>query len=93
MPPKIRELIAELERSGFTNRDGKGSHRNFSHLKCSQPVRISSKTSDDAKFYQIKQVRDALGEVRRKMRKKLTFIKKLFIGVTKTIVLLECVLN
>jgi predicted RNA binding protein YcfA (HicA-like mRNA interferase family) len=29
MPPKIRELIAELERSGFTNRGGKRSHRNF----------------------------------------------------------------
>jgi len=28
MPPKIRELIAELERNGFTNRGGKGSHRN-----------------------------------------------------------------
>jgi len=28
MPPKIRELIAELERNGFTDRGGKGSHRN-----------------------------------------------------------------
>lgn len=29
MPPKVRELIAELERNGFTNRGGKGSHRNL----------------------------------------------------------------
>ena len=29
MPPKIRELIALLERNGFVNQGGKGSHRNF----------------------------------------------------------------
>ncbi len=66
MPPKIRELIAELERNGFTNRGGKGSHRNFKHQKCSQPVRISGKSGDDAKPYQIKQVQEALKEVKRK---------------------------
>ncbi len=31
MPPKIRELIAELERNGFISRGGKGSHRNYEH--------------------------------------------------------------
>jgi predicted RNA binding protein YcfA (HicA-like mRNA interferase family) len=31
MPPKIRELMADLERSGFVDRGGKGSHRNFTH--------------------------------------------------------------
>ena len=31
MPRKIRELIADLEAAGFTNRGGKGSHRNFVH--------------------------------------------------------------
>lgn len=31
MPPKIRELIAQLERNGFVNRGGKGSHRNYEH--------------------------------------------------------------
>jgi hypothetical protein len=29
MPPKIRELIAELERNGFTNRGGKGKPLKF----------------------------------------------------------------
>jgi predicted RNA binding protein YcfA (HicA-like mRNA interferase family) len=29
MPPKIRDLIAELERAGFIDRGGKGSHRDF----------------------------------------------------------------
>ena len=27
MPPKIRELISDLERSGFIDRGGKGSHQ------------------------------------------------------------------
>jgi predicted RNA binding protein YcfA (HicA-like mRNA interferase family) len=27
MPPKIRELIAQLEKAGFRNVGGKGSHR------------------------------------------------------------------
>ena len=31
MPPKVRELIADLERAGFVNRGGKGDHRNFVH--------------------------------------------------------------
>ncbi len=66
MPPKIRELIAELERNGFINRGGKGSHRNFEHSLSSKIVRISGKTGDDAKIYQIKQFREALKEVKSK---------------------------
>ena len=37
MPPKIRELMAELEKAGFVNRGGKGSHRNFVHHKVARP--------------------------------------------------------
>jgi predicted RNA binding protein YcfA (HicA-like mRNA interferase family) len=48
MPPKIKELIAELERNGFTNRGGKGSHRNYTHPLCSKPVTISGKEGNDA---------------------------------------------
>lgn len=33
MPRKLRELIKELEKSGFKNRGGKGSHRNYLHPK------------------------------------------------------------
>jgi predicted RNA binding protein YcfA (HicA-like mRNA interferase family) len=51
MPPKVRELIAELERAGFVNRGGKGSHRNFVHPKVSKPIAIAGKPSDDAKEY------------------------------------------
>ena len=66
MPPKIRELITELERSGFYDRSGKGSHRNYYHPKCSKIVTISGKQGSDAQNYQIKQVRAALNEVKGK---------------------------
>jgi predicted RNA binding protein YcfA (HicA-like mRNA interferase family) len=56
MPPKIRELIADLERAGFENRGGKGSHRNFTHEKSKSKVTISGKLGDDAREYQIKKV-------------------------------------
>jgi len=62
MPPKIRELIAELEKAGFVNRGGKGSHRNFVHPRAQKPVTISGKLGDDAKHYQVRAVRLALEE-------------------------------
>jgi hypothetical protein len=31
VPPKVRELIAELQKAGFTDRGGKDSRRNFVH--------------------------------------------------------------
>jgi predicted RNA binding protein YcfA (HicA-like mRNA interferase family)/predicted RNase H-like HicB family nuclease len=33
VPPKVREIVAELEQAGFVERSGKGSHRNFVHPK------------------------------------------------------------
>lgn len=65
MPPKVRELIAELERHGFVNRGGKGSHRNYYHPGCPLVVTISGKDGNDAKKYQIKQVRQALDELKK----------------------------
>jgi predicted RNA binding protein YcfA (HicA-like mRNA interferase family) len=62
MPPKIRDLIAELEMAGFSNRGGKGSHRNFVHLKVSKPITISGKPGDDARQYQVRAVRQAIAE-------------------------------
>ncbi len=66
MPPKIRELIAQLEKNGFVNRGGKGSHRNFKHPKRDRPVTISGKTGDDADRYQVKDVKDAIKEIKGK---------------------------
>lgn len=63
MPPKIRELIAELEGAGFVNRGGRGSHRNFVHPKAQKPITISGKLAEDAKHYQVRAVRVALKEV------------------------------
>jgi predicted RNA binding protein YcfA (HicA-like mRNA interferase family) len=60
VPPKIRELIADLERAGFVDRGGKGSHRNFVHVKVAKPVTISGKAGDDAKAYQVRAVRRAI---------------------------------
>jgi predicted RNA binding protein YcfA (HicA-like mRNA interferase family) len=64
MPRKIRELIADLEKAGFINRGGKGSHRNFTHPYCSLPITISGKTGDDAKQYQERAVRESIEEAK-----------------------------
>ena len=60
MPKKIRELIAELEAAGFTNRGGKGSHRNFRHAKSKAKVIILGKLGADAQLYQERDVADAI---------------------------------
>nr|MBS0019855.1 type II toxin-antitoxin system HicA family toxin [Gammaproteobacteria bacterium] len=65
MPPKIRDLITELERAGFVNRGGKGSHRNFVHPRAQKPITISGKLGDDAKHYQVRAVRLALEELKK----------------------------
>ena len=62
MPRTIRELIVDLEYAGFENRGGKGSHRNFTHPKVTQPVTISGKLGDDAKKYQERIVKYAIEE-------------------------------
>ena len=63
MPRKIKQLIADLEKAGFVNRGGKGSHRNFVHSKLTKPVTISGKLNDDAKQYQEKALKSALEEI------------------------------
>ena len=62
MPPKIKDLIAELKRAGFVDRGGKGSHRNFVHAKVTEPITISGNAGDDAKHYQVRAVRLAMEE-------------------------------
>lgn len=65
MPPKIRELVSALERAGFRNRGGKGSHRNFTHPNVSKPVTLSGQPGDDAKQYQIRAVKHAIEEAQK----------------------------
>ena len=62
MPPKIKQLIEDLEKAGFVNRGGKGSHRNFVHPKVTKPITISGKLGDDALPYQERDVKKAIEE-------------------------------
>ena len=62
MPPKVRELVSELERAGFVDRSGKGSHRNYVHPKVLKPVTLSGALGDDGKHYQIRAVKQAIEE-------------------------------
>jgi predicted RNA binding protein YcfA (HicA-like mRNA interferase family) len=62
MPCKVRQLIADLERAGFVDRGGKGSHRNFTHPKGFR-VTLSGHAGDDAKHYQERAVKRALDAV------------------------------
>jgi predicted RNA binding protein YcfA (HicA-like mRNA interferase family) len=64
MPPKIRELIAKLKHAGFSNRGGKGSHRNFTHPRVAKPI-ITGRSGEDAKQYQLKAVHHAIEESER----------------------------
>jgi predicted RNA binding protein YcfA (HicA-like mRNA interferase family) len=62
VPPKIRDLVNELERAGFANRGGKGSHRNYAHPKVAKPITIAGALGDDAKRYQVRAVERAIKE-------------------------------
>ena len=62
MPPKVRELISELERAGFVNRGGRGSQRNFVHPRVAKTVTISGRLGDDANHYQLRAVELAIQE-------------------------------
>lgn len=59
MPRKVRELIGDLLRAGFTDRGGKGSHRNFTHPRGLR-VTISGKPGDDVKHYQERELKKTL---------------------------------
>jgi predicted RNA binding protein YcfA (HicA-like mRNA interferase family) len=64
VPRKIRELVSNLEKAGFTRvYGGKGSHRKFVHPKFRGFVLISGREGDDAHPYQEKQLRRALREI------------------------------
>lgn len=64
MPPKIRELARDLERDGFVNRGGKGSHRNYEH-PAGHRLTLSGQPGDDAKSYQVREVRKTIEEAKR----------------------------
>jgi predicted RNA binding protein YcfA (HicA-like mRNA interferase family) len=63
MPRKIRQLMADLERAGFANRRGKGSHRNFVHPVGAR-VLLSGNPGDDAHHYQERAVKRGIQQVK-----------------------------
>ncbi len=63
VPRKIRQLVADLEHTGFyLVPGGKGSHRKFRHPKFAGSLILSGTDGEDAKHYQEKQVRNAIRE-------------------------------
>jgi predicted RNA binding protein YcfA (HicA-like mRNA interferase family) len=60
VPQKIRQLVSELEMAGFSNRGGKGSHRNFVHHESGASLTLSGQLGADAKIYQEKDVKEAI---------------------------------
>ncbi|MEO8145124.1 MAG: type II toxin-antitoxin system HicA family toxin [Betaproteobacteria bacterium] len=51
-----------LEKAGFVDRGGKGSHRNFVHPRVAKPITISGASGEDAKHYQVRAVKLAIEE-------------------------------
>jgi predicted RNA binding protein YcfA (HicA-like mRNA interferase family) len=65
MPPKIRDLIDRLQKAGYSDRGGKGSHRNFVHPVVPKSITISGNQGDDARIYQIRAVNKAIEEAQK----------------------------
>jgi predicted RNA binding protein YcfA (HicA-like mRNA interferase family) len=63
VPRKLRELIRELVNTGFVDRGGKGSHRNFLHPSGVR-VTLSGRPDDDAKHYQEQEVAQRIDAAR-----------------------------
>lgn len=63
MPRKIRQLVRDLLKAGFSLGDGgKGSHRKFIHPNVPVPAIIPGKDGDDAKPYLEKHVAGKINE-------------------------------
>jgi predicted RNA binding protein YcfA (HicA-like mRNA interferase family) len=54
--------LDQLERAGFVNRGGKGSHRNYAHPKVAKPITVAGALGADAKRYQVRAVELAIKE-------------------------------
>lgn len=65
MPPKIRKLKSDLQKAGFIARPAKGSHTVwFYPPNPSIEVTLAGNDGNDAKPYQMKEVRNALKEAK-----------------------------
>jgi predicted RNA binding protein YcfA (HicA-like mRNA interferase family) len=59
VPRKLVQLLADLAKSGFINRGGKGSHRNYEH-PCGHRITVSVHKGE-AKPYQQRDIEKAIG--------------------------------
>ena len=55
--------MSNLQKAGFANRGGKGSHRNYLHPS-GVKITISGKLGNDALKYQEKEVENVISEVK-----------------------------
>jgi predicted RNA binding protein YcfA (HicA-like mRNA interferase family) len=59
MPRKIRQLIADLERAGFSRIPTKSSHRKYKHVSGTTVI-LAGQSGADAHHYQEKDVKLAI---------------------------------
>ncbi len=65
MPRKIREVKAERQRAGCSQRPGKGSHTIWQHPFMANKIVLSGGDGDGAKPYQERKLRAFLDALRR----------------------------
>jgi len=58
MPKKLVQLLTDLVKTGFVNRGGKGSHRNYEH-PCGHRLTVSVHKGE-AKPYQQRDIEEAI---------------------------------
>jgi predicted RNA binding protein YcfA (HicA-like mRNA interferase family) len=63
VPWKIRDLLKDLRKAGFTLAPGgKGSHRKFEHPAVKIPAIIPGRDGDDAKAYLERHIAETINE-------------------------------
>jgi len=63
VPRKIRDLLNDLRKAGFTLAPGgKGSHRKFAHPAVRIPAIIPGRDGDDAKVYLERHIAEKIRE-------------------------------
>ncbi len=66
MPKKIRELLKDLRKAGFSMDRQKGSHRQFKHPKVTGVITVSGAEGDDGKTYQERQISEVIAKSKSK---------------------------
>lgn len=62
MPRKIRDLLKDLRKAGFSLDRQKGSHRQFKHPKVNGVITLAGAEGDDAKRYQERQIAEFIAK-------------------------------